>query len=157
MPAVFVDREPAKDQARAQPDSRPDRFVVEQCTDQQCGHRCDQCDQRNPFGVQGFQQIKVQWKTEIPEYGEYDIYYNIPFSEQDILNASESKIFNDLNFIIYHDNSTENVKLDIINTKPGWAYLGTYTLSQGITRIELSDKSKGRIVYADAVKWVEQK
>ena len=40
--------------------------------------------------------------------------------------------------------------------KEGWTYLGTYYFSEGATKVELTDKSKGKIVYADAVKWVKQ-
>ena len=63
----------------------------------------------------------------------------------------------DLNFRIYHDDGTDDISLDVGNAETGWTYLGTYYLSEGTAQVELSDKSKGRIVYADAVKWVKKR
>ena len=101
-------------------------------------------------------KYKVQWQAEIPESGEYDIYYHIPFTEIEILNINEYNTYNDLNFVIYYDIGVDDINIDITNTKPGWTLLGTYTLSKGNSRIELSDKSTGKVVFADAVKWVKK-
>ena len=43
-----------------------------------------------------------------------------------------------------------------IDSAEGWNYLGSYYFSAGKNKIELSNKSKGRIVVADAVKWVKK-
>ena len=69
---------------------------------------------------------------------------------------SQSSIIEDMNFDVYHDEGTDAVTLEAKEAEDGWTYLGTYYLSQGTAKIELSNNSKGRIVYADAIKWVKK-
>ncbi|GAI80128.1 unnamed protein product, partial [marine sediment metagenome] len=96
---------------------------------------------------------KVQWNAAIPEKGKYDIYYHTPNTGEVVLRFAGSddveriKNVDDLNFIIYHDDGIDEITLE--ETAKGWSYLGTYPLSQGISKIELTDKSKGKIVYAE--------
>ena len=58
-----------------------------------------------------------------------------------------------MNFTIYHDDGVDEATLEVSGSGDEWSYLGTFYLSQGTAKIELTDKSKGRVVYADAVKW----
>ena len=62
----------------------------------------------------------------------------------------------DFNFTVYHDNGINEVTLDLNTAKSGWSYVGSYYLSQGRGIVELSDKTNGKLVYADAVKWVKK-
>ncbi|MFC1490014.1 hypothetical protein ACFL6K_02265 [Candidatus Latescibacterota bacterium] len=108
------------------------------------------------FTNSGDGEQKVIWHGEIPENGKYDIYYNTPESIRRIVGGSGRRRTNylkDLNFKIYHDDGIDEVALNITETSIDWSFLGTYYLSEGIAKIELSNKSKGRVVYADAVKW----
>lgn len=107
---------------------------------------------------------KVQWNAEIPESGKYDIYYYTPNSRQfsrmrDMgrggRGGGDRRMggIEDMNFIIYHDDGIDETTLNASGSGDEWSYLGTFYLSQGTAKVELTDKSKGRVVYADAVKW----
>ncbi|NIA32100.1 MAG: hypothetical protein GWP06_19600 [Actinobacteria bacterium] len=41
-------------------------------------------------------------------------------------------------------------------SEEGWTFLGTFYMSAGDAKIELTNKSNGRTVIADAVKWVKR-
>ncbi len=58
------------------------------------------------------------------------------------------------NFRIYHDDGIEEISLDYESAEPGWNKLGTYYLSPDTVKVEMTNKSDGRAVIADAVKWV---
>ena len=51
---------------------------------------------------------------------------------------------------------SEEVTLAIKNIEDGWNSLGSYYFTKGRASIQLSDKNVGRMVIADAVKWVKQ-
>ncbi|MBN1294132.1 MAG: hypothetical protein JXB48_20010 [Candidatus Latescibacteria bacterium] len=108
----------------------------------------------------------VSWKAEIPENGNYDIYYYTPHHNNFRFPLIKYAC-TDLNFLVYHDEGVDDVTLDITNTQKvwnninnytlkGWTYIGTYRLSKGTATVELTDKSTGPFVYADAVKWVKK-
>ena len=101
---------------------------------------------------------KVRWKAELPENGTYDIYFYTPVYLQFRIPApGEAKYaVEDFDFRVYHDEGVDEVALDLSKAKSGWTYIGIYSLSQGTAKVELTDKSKGRVVYADAVKWGEK-
>ena len=61
----------------------------------------------------------------------------------------------EFNFKIYHDDGVDDAVLDVTQSEGGWTFLGTYYISPDTARVELTDKSKGRMVVADAVKWVK--
>lgn len=44
----------------------------------------------------------------------------------------------------------------LVHCKTRWTYLGTYYFSSNRAHIELTDKSKGNLVYADAVMFVKK-
>ena len=60
------------------------------------------------------------------------------------------------NFTIYGDEGAQQSTLDNNNAEAGWNNLGTYYFTSDTALIELSNKSKLRMVFADAVKLVEQ-
>jgi hypothetical protein len=66
-------------------------------------------------------------------------------------------IIQDFHFIIHYSNGTEKVTLDAARAEPGWNLLGTFYLIQGKNLVELTDRSNGKLIYADAVKWVLRK
>ena len=97
---------------------------------------------------------KVQWKTEIPESGKYDIYYyrpNIAFWK-----GYKDRFTKDFNFLIYNDDGIDEVTIDEKGIYNGWTLIGTYYLSQGLTKVILTDKTNGKLVFAYAVKWVKK-
>ncbi|MFC1692719.1 hypothetical protein ACFL1R_04355 [Candidatus Latescibacterota bacterium] len=105
---------------------------------------------------------KVSWQAEITQNGKYDIFYSTPPFKQLKDNRfrvagekgnRDGSVLADYNFIIYHDAGVDETVLNVGKTIEDWTYLGTYYLSKGIVKIELTNKTKGRFVYADAVKW----
>jgi hypothetical protein len=100
---------------------------------------------------------KVRWTAEIPSDGDYDIFFYTPGYRSFPRDPVQKKpLVQDFHFIISRSGGTEEKTLDLQKTEDGWTYLSTCTLNKGTATVELSDKSNGRIVYADAVKWVKK-
>ncbi|MFC1650204.1 hypothetical protein ACFL2X_01400 [Candidatus Latescibacterota bacterium] len=104
----------------------------------------------------------VSWQAEITENGKYDIFYSTPpFNQLRGMMRGRggrggrggNSAIADHNFMVYHDDGIDETALDASETNEDWTYLGTYYLSKGMAKVELTNKSRGRVVYADAVKW----
>lgn len=80
---------------------------------------------------------KVGWKADIPEAGEYDIYF---------FQGIRGKLRQGI----------EEVEVDLENADHGWNLIGTFALDTGPNSIHLSDKNDAGYVLADAVKWVKR-
>ena len=59
-------------------------------------------------------------------------------------------------FLVHLDDGMDEAILNVTQAEIGWNLLGTYYLSPGPARVELTNESEGVIVLADAVKWVRQ-
>ena len=97
---------------------------------------------------------KVAWNAEITESGYYDVYcysalMRLPRRRR------EGQQDEEYHFFVYHDDGVDEAILDRKNADPGWNFLGTYYLSPDSAKVELTNESQGRIVFADAVKWVK--
>ena len=106
---------------------------------------------------------KVVWKTELQESGTYDVYYysskvRVPWfrGRGQGRDGRRDEYVSQFNFKIYHDDGADDAILDVANAEDGWNFLGSYYLSADTAKVELSDLSKGRLVFADAVKWVKR-
>ena len=62
----------------------------------------------------------------------------------------------EFNFRIEHGNGEDTAELDVEDAQAGWNLLGTYYYDSGSATIEMSDRTRGRLVYADAVKWTRR-
>lgn len=120
------------------------------------------------------------WKTVIKEPGYYDIYCYIdkvvqntrrgaggPGNQGDqggrggpggpeMAGMQRDENYKDLHYKVYHDEGVEDVTVEWENADGGWNNLGRYYLSHDTIRVELTNKSSGRIVIGDAIKWVKQ-
>ncbi|MFC1614134.1 hypothetical protein ACFL5K_02435 [Gemmatimonadota bacterium] len=100
---------------------------------------------------------RVSWKTELPGSGEYDVYYYVTelsgMWRRGRRGRNQESPAQDFHFTINHDDGSEELKIDMDGAEQGWYLLGTFYFSSGATTVELTDQSKGRVVYADAVKW----
>ncbi len=112
------------------------------------------------FKQAGDGQNRVMWETELMASGDYDVYY---FAQESHSRRGGGRRRNqgwepptekEKHFAVYHDNGVEEVAFDPEFAEQGWNYLGTFRLSEGETRVELTDQSEGQFVTADAVKWV---
>ena len=98
---------------------------------------------------------KVAWNVEIPKNGDYDVYAHVfEMRFRGPGGGRDSK--QDHHFFVAHDDGTEEVVIDADEIDTGWALLGNYYFSSGTARVELSNLSEGRMVFADAVKFVKQ-
>jgi len=102
----------------------------------------------------------VAWKATLDEAGDYDIYYyegaiSVPRWGRR-RQGGRMQNQGEKHFLIYHDDGIDNLPLDLNGVEEGWNYLGTYRLSAGDNRVELTDRNKISMVTADAVKWVKR-
>lgn len=61
----------------------------------------------------------------------------------------------DMHYKIHHDEGVEEITIDFENADPGWNNLGRYYLTADSAKVELTNKSSGRIVLGDAIRWVK--
>ncbi len=93
----------------------------------------------------------ASWKAHLPEPGSYDVYLYVNKIHMDWRRSNKAP---DYNISVYHDNGVEQINYTTENVDHGWNYLGTWYVSSDSARVELSNKSNGDMVFADAVKWV---
>jgi ABC-type transport system involved in multi-copper enzyme maturation permease subunit len=98
---------------------------------------------------------KVAWEAELPAAGQYTVYaYVVPVMVGGRGRRNE-KFVQDYHYTVYHDDGAENVQLEA-DSGDGWTSLGVFYFSGGTAKVELTNQSKGRVVIADAVKWVKR-
>ena len=93
------------------------------------------------------------WNVPVTKAGYYDVYYHFYKMRPRGRDGQEEK--GNYNFVIYGDDGAEEAALDAQNADNGWNHLGSYYFSSDTAKIELSNKSQLRMVFADAVKLVE--
>lgn len=71
------------------------------------------------------------------------------------MGARQDNPYKDMHYKIYHDEGVEEITVDFENAEGGWNKLGQYYLSPDSAKVELTNKSEGRIVLGDAIKWVK--
>ena len=57
-------------------------------------------------------------------------------------------------FVVEDDSGAHDVSFDLANSEQGWNSLGSFELARGEVRVVVSDKTEGRLVVADAIRWV---
>jgi len=106
---------------------------------------------------------KVSWTVDLPENGNYDIYfYNETMGRgpgRGGMRGGDRGGFRrptqeEKHFIVHHEDGTEEIAFDIQESSQGWVLLGTFRLAAGTNTVEQTDKGKGAFLTADAVKWV---
>ncbi|MFC1526417.1 ABC transporter permease subunit [Candidatus Latescibacterota bacterium] len=101
----------------------------------------------------------VSWRTEVARAGDYEIYFYcgpLDALKRGRRHRGRWRNENYLNIVVHHDGGTEEVPLDMHQAEEGWNPLGTFHLGAGPAHVELTDRATGRVVIADAVKWVER-
>jgi hypothetical protein len=102
-----------------------------------------------------------QWTAHLPESGNYEVYAYIPRmmrrpgfggprgrSEQNERTGS-------FLYSITHDDGETQVEINTQDNQGGWIFLGDFYMSEGNSKVTLSDKTSNDIVIADAIKWVK--
>ncbi len=93
------------------------------------------------------------WNVPVKQAGYYDVYYHLYKMMPRGRNRQEEK--GNYIFTIYAEDGAEEATLDVQNAENGWVNLGSYYFSSETAKIELSNKTTLRTVFADAVKIVE--
>ena len=70
--------------------------------------------------------------------------------------AQGTPMMKEFTFTVYHDDGKEEIVIDFETAEPGWNKLGSYYLSPDTVMVELNNKSTGRVVVGDAIKWVKR-
>jgi hypothetical protein len=65
--------------------------------------------------------------------------------------------YKEFHFKVYYDGGVDDIPFDYQEAENGWNKLGTYYLKSDTAKVVLSNLSGGRVVIADAIKWVRQK
>lgn len=114
----------------------------------------------------------VTWKTKISQPGYYDIYCFIGKTEDRVTVRAGSQndnqqqgggepgrdnLFRDIHYKIYNDEGIDEITVDFENASAGWNILGRYYLSADTAKVVLTNKSAGKAVIGDAIKWVKAK
>lgn len=115
---------------------------------------------------------KITWAAILKEPGYYDIYSYIGKTKDRMsvktgdgqggrdIQSDQPKgdgTYKDFHYKIYHDEGVDDITLDYENAEAGWNNLGRYYLSRDTAKVVLTNKSTGRMVIGDAIKWVKQK
>lgn len=110
---------------------------------------------RSGYYIKGGEGDQVAtWNVPVAKAGYYDVYFHLYKTRMRGRDRNEEK--GNYNFNIHADDGTEEAALDYQNAEAGWNHLGTFYFSPDTAKIELTNKSQLRMVFADAVKIVEQ-
>jgi hypothetical protein len=113
----------------------------------------------------------LTWTTIIKEPGYYDIYCYVGKvtdrmkvktgggqgnnGESDEESSGDDR-FKEMHYKVYHDEGVDDITLDYEHADGGWNNLGRFYLSHDTAKVVLTNKSAGRMVIGDAIKWVKQ-
>ncbi len=103
----------------------------------------------------GSGENRALWKAPIAEKGFYDLYCYIG-DETGVLYRDRNQQNAKYHFKVYHDEGIEETIMELQNREKGWNFMGTYFFSADTALVEMSNESDGRLVVADAIKWVKQ-
>jgi hypothetical protein len=98
--------------------------------------------------------LKAKWSLNLKQPGYYDVYFHFYKARFGRRGGDDDK--GNYNFTIYTDDGAEEAALAAQNADSGWTHLGTYYFSTDTAVVELSNKSELKMIFADAVKLVEQ-
>lgn len=126
------------------------------------------------YTAAGKGERKVTWSAALKKAGYYDVYCYIGKASDRLITRrgrgdqsgsgipieqgdnQGGNLYKDMHYRIYHDQGIEEITVDYENADGGWNNLGRYYISSDTARVELTNESNGRIVIADAVRWVRQ-
>lgn len=93
------------------------------------------------------------WKIPIQEPGRYDVFYHVYKDQSFNWNRNQKGSYQ---FIIPHQNGTDEPSIELSRETPGgWTSLGDYSFASDTITISLSNESRLRAIFADAVKLVK--
>ncbi len=100
----------------------------------------------------GGEDRKAVWKAQLEEGAFYDVYCHL---EKINIRRRNQTRKSDYHFKVHHADGVEEIHLTDEELENGWNYLGSYFINPENAKVELANKSIGRMVFADAMKWVK--
>ena len=95
---------------------------------------------------------EVKWKIPVAEPGRYDVFYHVYKDQSFNWNRNQTGSYQ---FVIPHENGIDQPTIELNRQTPeGWTSLGDYAFLSDTITITLSNESRLRAVFADAVKLV---
>jgi ABC-type transport system involved in multi-copper enzyme maturation permease subunit len=95
----------------------------------------------------------AMWTPNLPQGAYYDVYCH---TAKVNVYWGRNKRKSNYNYRVYHDDGVDDITLSDEELESGWNYLGTYYISPENAKVELTNKSVGRMIFADAIKWVKK-
>lgn len=100
---------------------------------------------------------KAVWNVPLKERGYYKLSAFIPkIQMRGGRDHSDEKKNEEYNYTVFNDAGKDRQVVNLKDLDGGWVELGSYQFSSGTAKIELSNLSKARFVFADAVKLVKE-
>ncbi len=109
---------------------------------------------RSAFYIKAGDGSKVaSWKIPLAEPGQYEVYYHVYKDDSFDWNRDTKGSYQ---FTIPHQNGTDRPTIELSRQSPaGWTSLGDYTFSSDTITISLTNETKLRAIFADAIKLVK--
>ena len=96
---------------------------------------------------------EAYWKVPLRGAGRYDVFYHVYKDVSFRWNRNQKGSYQ---FVIPHDSGTDRPTLELTRQIPdGWFRLGDYYFSSDTVTVTLTNESRLRAVFADAVKFVK--
>jgi hypothetical protein len=96
---------------------------------------------------------EAKWKIPVPEAGRYNVLYHVFKDDSFNWDNNQRGIYQ---FTIPHQNGVDRPTLELTgNTTDGWASIGDYAFAADTITITLSNESRLRAIFADAIKLVK--
>ena len=109
---------------------------------------------RSAFYIKSGDGSKVAtWKIPLAEPGRYDVFYHV-YKDDSFRWSRDTK--GSYQFLIPHQNGTDRPTIELSKQSPaGWTPLGDYSFSSDTVTISLTNETKLRAIFADAIKLVK--
>ena len=99
---------------------------------------------------------KASWNVPLKEAGFYKLSAYIPKIRMGF-GRDEKRDDEEYNFTIFHDDGQDHQVINMKDSEGGWMEIGSYHFSPDTVKIELTNLSKAKTIFADAVKLVKEK
>jgi hypothetical protein len=95
------------------------------------------------------------FSADIPRAGEWELQYHVPALRRRSRGDGGGRGMEGIWHLTIEDGSgTNETTLDLSQVETGWNSLGSFEIADGEVRVVVSDKTDGRLVVADAIRWV---
>lgn len=122
------------------------------------------------IGVSGLKEIRASFSSSLPKNGKWQLDFHMPVNPYVVkhLNSSVRNWITSnrsartmhkqgvYDIRIVQSDETMAVEFDASNGTLGWNRLGTFDLEDSKVEVQVSNKSDGSVVYADAIRWTQE-